>query len=78
MKVFLMVMQIIPALIAAMRAIEEAIPGQGKGEEKLTAIREIVEVSHEEAGVIWPILEKVIARLVAVFNRTGVFGKEGQ
>jgi len=70
------ILQIIPALIAAMKAIEEAIPGQGQGEQKLAAIRGIIEVSHEKAVTLWPALEKVIGVLVGAFNKTGVFAKE--
>ena len=69
------VLQIIPALIAAVKAIEEAIPGQGKGEAKVAAVREIVTVVNAEAVTLWPILEKVVGILVTTFNKTGVFVK---
>jgi hypothetical protein len=69
------ILQIVPALIVAMKAIEEAIPGEGKGEQKLAAIRGIIEVSHEKASTLWPALEKVISVLVTTFNKTGVFSK---
>jgi len=69
------ILQLIPALIAAVKAIEEAIPGQGKGEQKLAAIRAIVEQVSDEAIKLWPTLEKVIGILVTTFNATGVFKK---
>jgi len=69
------VLQLIPALIDVLKAIELAIPGQGKGELKLIAVREIIEASHEKASILWPTIEKVIAVLVATFNKTGVFVK---
>lgn len=69
------VLQMIPSLITAIKAIEEAIPGQGNGEKKLAAIREIVEACHEKARELWPYLEKAIQIIVGVFNSTGVFSK---
>jgi hypothetical protein len=68
-------LQLIPALITALKAIEEAIPGEGKGEAKLTAVRGIIEASHEKALTYWPAIEKVIGVLVATFNKTGIFQK---
>lgn len=69
------ILQLVPALIAALKAIEEAIPGEGKGEQKLAAVRGIIEVSHEKATQYLPAIEKVVAVLISVFNRTGVFAK---
>ena len=70
------VLAIIPALIKVMFAIEEAIPGQGKGEQKLAAVRGIVEASHAEATVLWPALEKSVTTLTSVFNSTEAFKKK--
>jgi hypothetical protein len=69
------VLQLIPAIIAAIKAIEEAMPGEGKGELKLRAIREIIEVSYDKASAIWPSVEKTIGILVGMFNGVGVFHK---
>jgi len=69
------VLQIVPSIINVIKAIEEAIPGSGQGEQKLAAIREIIEATHEQAAILWPTLERVVSALVAVFNRTGVFAK---
>lgn len=73
MNTVIMILQLIPALIAAMRAIEEAVPGQGQGEQKLAAIRGILEAV--DAGVVkyWPQLQSVIGVLVGLFNNTGAF-----
>ncbi len=72
MKYFLMVLQLIPALIEVIKAIEAAIPGRNQGEQKLAAIREIVETTFAEGIKLWPMLADVIATLVALFNKTGV------
>ena len=68
-------LQLLPAIIAAIKAIEEAIPGQVQGEMKLAAIREILESVSGQVTTLWPFIEKAIGVLVALFNRTGVFAK---
>jgi hypothetical protein len=75
MNAVIIILQLIPALIAAMRAIEEAIPGTGKGEEKLAAIRGILEAVDSGASKYWPQIQSVIGVLVGLFNATGVFKK---
>ena len=69
------VLQLIPAIIAAIKAIEDAMPGEGKGELKLRAIREIIEASYDKAAAIWPAVEKTIGILVGLFNSVGTFKK---
>jgi len=64
---------LIPALIAALKAIEAALPESGKGAEKLVLVREIVEGINDEAKDNWPLIEKTIGRLVAFFNKMGIF-----
>lgn len=75
MNVVIMILQLIPALIQAMRAIEEAIPGQGQGEAKLSAIRQILEAVDAGAAKYWPQLQATIGVLVNLFNTAGVFRK---
>ena len=69
------VLQLLPAIITAIKAIEEAIPGQGRGEDKLAAIRGILEGVNANVDTYWPALEKAIGVIVGLFNRTGVFSK---
>ena len=69
------ILNLLPALIMAMRAIEEAIPGQGKGEDKLAAIRAILEATNAQIGALWPTIQTAIGILVALFNKTGAFTK---
>jgi len=75
MQVLLLIAQLIPALIAMIKAIEEALPIAGMGSEKLAAVRQIIETAFEGAKETWPVIEKVIGILVTLFNSTGVFGK---
>ena len=68
-------LQLLPAIITAIRAIEDAIPGKGLGEQKLAAIREILEAASGQVALFWPLIEKAIGVLVGLFNKTGVFSK---
>lgn len=61
---------LIPVLIQAIKQLEDAIPGQGKGEQKLAALRVILERAYSvtsQATVSFPELWRVIEPLVAVF-----------
>ena len=75
MNTISIILQLIPALIACLKAVEEAIPGQGEGEKKLAAVRGIIEATDAQAKALWPQLSGVIQVLVTLFNSTGVFKK---
>jgi hypothetical protein len=75
LAISLIVLQLVPAVIDLIKKIEEAIPGQSRGEEKLAAVREILETTYGEISGIWPIMAKVISVLVGTFNKVGVFVK---
>jgi hypothetical protein len=72
------ILLLIPAVITAIKALEDAIPGEGKGEKRLAAIREILQkiydasddaiVSFED---IWPAMQVTISTLVTAFNSVG-------
>lgn len=77
-----LILSLLPTLIAAIQAVEEAIPGERRGEVKLAAIRAILEASYAAAsdGVgkfeqIWPLIQSTIAVLVNTFNASGIFKK---
>ena len=42
MDKIILIFKLIPAIIVAIQAIEEAIPGQGEGEKKLEAVRQML------------------------------------
>jgi hypothetical protein len=69
------ILQLIPALITALKAIEDAIPGAGQGEQKLDAVRGILEAVDAGIGKLWPQISGVIGVLVTLFNNTGLFKK---
>jgi hypothetical protein len=77
-----LVLSLLPLLVSAIKAVEEAIPGQGYGEQKLAMIRSIIEAAFEKGGGMldsfgqaWPVLESTIGAIVRAFNATGVFKK---
>jgi len=74
MNTLMTIINLVPALIAAIKAIEDAIPGAGKGEEKLAAVRGILEAADAAYADLWPKLSPIVAVLVRLFNKTGVFG----
>ena len=57
------------------KAIEQAIPGESKGEAKLVAVREILEIVDVGTKNLWPQISLIISVLVKTFNTTGVFSK---
>jgi hypothetical protein len=75
MNTVMIILQLIPALIQAMKAIEDAIPGQGQGEAKLAAIRGILEAVDSGVAKLWPQISSVVGVLVNLFNTAGVFKK---
>lgn len=76
MQAITIIFQLLPAIIAAMKAIEEAIPGAGQGEAKLAAVRQMIEAVDTSIGKMWPQIASVVAVLVTLFNSTGAFGKK--
>ena len=75
MEKILLIAKLIPVIIELIKAIEDAIPGQGKGEAKLAAVRGILEATVEGFSNLWPSLEKIIPVLVSTFNAVGSFKK---
>jgi len=77
-----LILSLLPVLIEAIKAAEEAIPGEGKGEAKLALIRTVLEVAYTSAtdvsdkfDDVWPVMQKTIGSIVATFNKLGVFKK---
>lgn len=75
MQNIVIILQLIPAIITALKAIEDAIPGSGMGEQKLAAVRAMLEVIDGSVSKLWPQISGVIGVLVSLFNATGVFKK---
>ena len=70
MNNLILVVKLLPVIIEAIKAVEQAVPGQGKGEQKLAALRGILEVLDSGIVAIWPQVSKVVGILVEAMNRT--------
>lgn len=77
------VLTLFPAIIAAVQAIESALPQSGQGAAKLGAIKQILEAAYGAAGEaahtfaqVWPVLSSSVATIVSLFNAAGVFAKK--
>lgn len=75
-----LIAQLLPIIIEIIKSVEAAIPGVGKGEQKLAAVRAILESASDLVGgeaikELWPRISTIISALVAVFNKTGEFNK---
>ena len=75
MDKILEVFKLIPVIIELIKAIEQAIPGESKGEAKLVDVREILEIMDVGTKNLWPQISLIISVLVKTFNTTGVFSK---
>ena len=73
MNTIVTILNLLPALITAIKAIEDAIPGSGQGEQKLAAVRAILEAVDGSVAKLWPQISAVIGVLVGLFNKTAVF-----
>jgi hypothetical protein len=78
LEIVKILLQLLPAIITAIKAVEEVLPVSGKGAEKLSLVRGIIESVSEESKAIWPHIEKTITVVVDWFNRVGVFQAVGK
>lgn len=72
MNTIVTILQLLPELI---KAIEAAMPGEGKGEQKLALLRQWVEAFNADIMPMWPQIAAVAGLLVRAFNALGVFKK---
>lgn len=75
MKTLLTILQMLPALIQAVKQVEEFVPVPGAGKQKLDLIIGIIEDTFEDAKGMLPTIAKVVGRIVNLANSTGVFAK---
>jgi len=76
MDTLLKVLQLVPALIQVIKAVEELLPEGGQGAAKLAMVRDIMAQAYDQLDELWPTLEGVIEKIVAFFNRVGIFKKD--
>lgn len=77
-----LVISLLPTIIDFVKSLEQAIPDGSKGDDKLKALKSILEVVYKNSNdsmgefeKIWPVINNVINTVVGLFNKTGVFKK---
>lgn len=84
MKILLLTLKLFPLLLAAVRAVEEAIPLPGQGKRKLGLVLDILKSAYDTGDELlrefpWQrvvqITEPMVARIVASLNELGIFKK---
>ena len=73
MKTLLLVLQLGPALIELISAVEKFFPESGKGKEKLELLKSILTTAYSEITELMPIIEKVVELVVDFANKIGAF-----
>lgn len=73
MATFLAILKLLPAIIAAIRSLEEFIPISQAGKSKLDIILDTMKEAGAEVAGLVPMVISLINRLVGLANKTGVF-----
>ena len=64
---------LVPQLITAITAIEQAIPMSGAGTAKVEMVKQIITTVDGAAVQSMPLIEKIIGIIVSTFNALGIF-----
>lgn len=77
-----LVLSLLPLILDAVRAVEAALPAGKHGDAKLEMVRTVIEAGYTAADnppaafeEAWPVLERVVAGAVGMFNAVKVFTK---
>lgn len=81
--IFKVVMALFPLVVEMVKTVEAALPMGGAGAQKLEIVRKAIEDAFTQMqdlsvtfGQVWPVLQNMIAGLVALYNAKGVFQKQ--
>jgi hypothetical protein len=74
-KTFIQIVQMLPAIITAVKELESFVPVSGAGKAKLDFIVGVISDTVSDASSVIEPITKVVARLVALANSTGIFRK---
>jgi hypothetical protein len=76
------VLSLLPSIIQVMKELEGLFPETGQGKVKLGLIKTTLETVYTNSvgavgsfEQVWPVLETLITKFVALFNSTGLFKK---
>ena len=71
----LLILSLVPAIIEAIHAVENAIPMSGQGKIKADLVLGILESGGEIAKEVIPAIMKTITSIVTALNLAGIFKK---
>ena len=87
MNILLIILQIFPLVLAAVQAVEQAIPLPGQGNKKLELVLDVVKSGFDASADLakqfsWQklltVVVPMIARIVDLHNALGLFQKPAQ
>ena len=66
MKTLVSILQLVPALIEMIKAVEAMWPegSKGKGSEKLALVNQLLTAAYDGISEMWPMIEKMVAALI--------------
>lgn len=73
MSVLLRILQLLPLIIEAIKAVEALVPLPKQGQAKLETLLSVMADSSEDIDDLIPAVSRVVDRVVGLANRTGVF-----
>lgn len=75
MKTFLLIAQLLPAIVAAIKQAEELVPVSGAGKAKLDFVLGLLQDTVDDLPALGGVIDKVVARVVTLANVGGTFQK---
>lgn len=87
MNTLLIILKIFPLVLAAVQAVEQAIPLPGQGNKKLELVLDVLKSAYDESADLtkefsWDklvaLVVPMIARIVDLHNALGLFQKPAQ
>ena len=87
MNTLFTIMKLLPLVLSAVKAIEEAIPLPNQGKKKLDLVLDVIQSAYDQSpdltkSLSWPqlvsILTQMIGKIVGVHNELGLFDKPAQ
>ena len=73
MNALILIMNALPAIAAAIKAVEAAVPGRSQGPAKLDAVLQLLCAADAALAQCVPQLTNVVNTLVGLFNKVGAF-----
>lgn len=73
MQTLLQILNLLPAIITTVRAVETALPAPSAGNAKLNMVLGLLQTTGEVADGLLPEIAKAVGVIVTAFNAAGIF-----